>query len=193
MTDAGTPPRPVSAQLGKAAGWNRPITEPLPKFRQFADKTNNSKTAVNDGAASPRAQTIPKEARGKVRRGFAGALDGHIGFDWAAFARKLPTARDPESTAARKKLFNQFDANRNGLLSVAEVDMAVRGVLKSPALFHSKPVVMRAYQAARRANGARSGRKGDFVERNEFRLLLACVPRARAHASTPPRLPTRVG
>ena len=49
-------------------------------------------------------------------------------------------------------MWKRMDFNGNGYLSLAEVDKAVRDVLQSPALFNSKPVVMRAFQAARRAS-----------------------------------------
>ena len=62
--------------------------------------------------------------------------------------------------------------NGNGYLSLAEIDKAIRDVIKAPALFKSKPAVMRAFQAARRANGVNEGAKGAYVERSEFRLLL---------------------
>ena len=39
--------------------------------------------------------------------------------------------------------------NNNGLLSLAEVDKGMRDVVKLPALFKLKPVLMRAFQAAK--------------------------------------------
>ena len=46
--------------------------------------------------------------------------------------------------AQRKELFSKFDINNNGLLSLAEIDKAVKDVIGCAALFNSKPAVMRA-------------------------------------------------
>ena len=46
----------------------------------------------------------------------------------------------------RKALFNSFDPNGNGYLSLAEVDLGVRKALDSDALFDAKPAIMRAFQ-----------------------------------------------
>jgi hypothetical protein len=60
-------------------------------------------------------------------------------------------------------------------LSLAEVDKAVRDELQVEAaqsLFSSKPVLMRAFQAAKGVGKARSKLSDDYVEASEFRLLL---------------------
>ena len=95
--------------------------------------------------------------------------------DWRALSTKLPIGKDPASRTVRRALFDKFDVNGNGYLSLAEVDKAVRDVTKVDALFKSKPVVMRAFQAARRASGDAVGMNGDYVERSEFRRLLVCL------------------
>ncbi len=41
--------------------------------------------------------------------------------DWAALNEKLPYERNDEAKAKRKDLFQQFDPNANGYLSLAEV------------------------------------------------------------------------
>ena len=56
--------------------------------------------------------------------------------------------------------------------SLAEVDKAVRDELRVPELFSSKPVLMRAFQAAKGAGKSRSQLSDDYVELAEFRLLL---------------------
>jgi hypothetical protein len=109
-----------------------------------------------------------------------GGKAGGKSIDWPALSKRLPTGRDATSTAQRRKLFDRFDMNGNGRLSLAEVDKAVRDVVKSPPLFNAKPVVMRAFAAARRANVASPRRAGgdgsvDYVERDEFRMLLFCL------------------
>jgi hypothetical protein len=42
-----------------------------------------------------------------------------------------------------------FDPNGNGLLSLAECEKGVRDILKLDELFDCKPVILRAYQAAK--------------------------------------------
>ena len=164
------PPPPSDRDPPRHAGWDGAITVPLPSPRKFPARPTTGKLARAAGVAvSPHAgHPAAVSSAGKK-----GAYAGHVGFDWKALSAKLPTGRDPASTAERKAMFNKFDINANGLLSVAEVDKAVRDVLKSPAMFKSKPAVMRAFQAAKRANGKGRGPSGDFVERNEFRLLLS--------------------
>ena len=43
--------------------------------------------------------------------------------DWAEINAKLPFERSDEAKAKRKDLFQQFDPNGNGYLSLAEVSM----------------------------------------------------------------------
>ena len=50
--------------------------------------------------------------------------------NWAAINAKLPCKKgDSEQFAARKQLFRNMDPNGNGILSLAEVDKAMRDVL----------------------------------------------------------------
>ena len=97
--------------------------------------------------------------------------------DWSALTAKLPTGRDTAATLRRAELFDRFDINGNGVLSLAEVDKAMRDVMGLDSVYSSKPVIMRAFQAARDHNGHKkttAKRKGadDYVERDEFRTLL---------------------
>ena len=46
--------------------------------------------------------------------------------------------------------------NGNGYLSLAEVDKGLRDVVKIPTIFDVKPVIMRAFQAAKTKDNARS-------------------------------------
>jgi len=94
--------------------------------------------------------------------------------DWAAIRKKLPMGRSDAEKKARDALFTQFDPNSNGYLSLAEVDKGCRDVLGLYEIFEAKPVIMRAFQAAKCANN-KSNKKGshgpDYIERIEFRLL----------------------
>ena len=46
-------------------------------------------------------------------------------------------------------MWDGFDVNGNGYLSLAEVDKGMRDVVQLPTLFGLKPVLMRAFQAAK--------------------------------------------
>ena len=98
---------------------------------------------------------------------------------WKALVAHLPTA--PQARTARKELFERFDPNGNGHLSLAEVE---KGLLESYELLHGdaellrllKPAIMRAFQSAKGASGVR-GTSADYVEKREFRLLLLYLVR----------------
>jgi len=94
--------------------------------------------------------------------------------DWAEVTKKLPSDRTDEQKAARKKLFSQFDPNGNGILSLAEVDKAVRDELKLDAVFDAKPAIMRAFQIAKNCTKSKrvDGLGEDYIEFKEFRFFL---------------------
>ena len=94
--------------------------------------------------------------------------------DWAGIREKIPMGRSEADKAQRMQIFKQFDPNNNGYLSLAEVDKGCRDVLGLYEIFDAKPVIMRAFQAAKAADNGKvkPGSKGpDYVERAEFRLL----------------------
>jgi Ca2+-binding EF-hand superfamily protein len=97
-----------------------------------------------------------------------------VKIDWVAMRQKLPMEKTPEQQKKRLELYRQFDPNNNGYLSLAEVDKGCRDVLGLHDMFDAKPVIMRAFQAAKGANNAK-GQKGgkgqDYIEKCEFRLL----------------------
>ena len=83
----------------------------------------------------------------------------------------LPTERTPEAKAQRSVLFDSFDPNGNGYLSLAEVDKG----LTDTGLTRDKippKVTMRAFQAAKGVHASTSSRGADYIEKCEFRLLL---------------------
>mmetsp|Transcript_81121 Transcript_81121/g.251758 ORF Transcript_81121/g.251758 Transcript_81121/m.251758 type:complete len:463 (+) Transcript_81121:48-1436(+) len=93
--------------------------------------------------------------------------------DWEAISAKLPFERTKEAFQKRSELFNQFDPNGNGYLSLAEVDKGIRDVLQVDAIFDAKPAIMRAFQASKQACPSPEGSPGDdYVQRKEFRILL---------------------
>ncbi|MHA7927728.1 MAG: EF-hand domain-containing protein, partial [Marinobacter sp.] len=102
--------------------------------------------------------------------------------DWDKINELLPTERTEAHRARRKELFQQFDPNGNGYLSLAEVDRACLDVLRLYDIFNAKRVIIRAFQAAKSANDERNKETGDelgahFVEWAEFRLLLVYLKR----------------
>ena len=96
---------------------------------------------------------------------------------WQALALQLPTGRSEAERVKRKQMFNSFDCNGNGYLSLAEVQKGVRDVLQSDALFDAKPAIMRAFQAAKNAVDTKTSLGVDFIERAEFRALLVYLQR----------------
>lgn len=91
---------------------------------------------------------------------------------WTEIQAKLPSDKTPEAKAVRSKLFDQFDPNGNGYLSLAEVDKGVRDVLGLEDVYEAKPAIMRAFSAAKNAGKSKAKLGADFVERSEFRLVL---------------------
>jgi len=97
--------------------------------------------------------------------------------DWDVINEKLPYERTDEAKKKRKNLFQQFDPNGNGYLSLAEVDRGIRDVLQSDDLFNCKPAISRAYHFARDKTFARVGDKHGphYLEFREFRLFLKAL------------------
>lgn len=91
---------------------------------------------------------------------------------WAVLKEKLPYETTPAETEKRNKIWQSFDVNNNGYLSLAEIDKAMRDVLQLPALFNLKPVLMRAYQSAKNKLPAKNPHGADYVSRAEFRYVL---------------------
>lgn len=92
--------------------------------------------------------------------------------DWNAISAKLPTANTDEEKKKRKQMFESFD-NGNGVLSLAEIDKAIRDVLQIDAIFDAKPAIMRAFQNAKDKYPSKRGEVGDdYIERREFKYFL---------------------
>lgn len=91
--------------------------------------------------------------------------------DWTALNAKLPTGKDDKEK--RKKMFRDFDPNGNGILSLAEVDKAVRDVLGVDEIFDAKPAIMRAFQIAKNSKPSKRTDIGDdYIELKEFKFFL---------------------
>jgi hypothetical protein len=61
----------------------------------------------------------------------------------------LPVSNSAEDKQKRKKIFDSIDNNGNGYLSLAEIDKGILDTLKIKDIFDCKPVIMRAFQAAK--------------------------------------------
>jgi len=88
--------------------------------------------------------------------------------NWSEINAKLPYGRTTEEKERRKKLFKELDPNGNGHLSLAEVDKAMRDVLKIDELFDAKPAIKAAYNAAK----GKGGGNKDYIQFREFRFFL---------------------
>jgi len=93
---------------------------------------------------------------------------------------KLPFERDDEQKARRKDMFSQFDPNGNGILSLAEIDKAMRDVLQCDTLFDAKPAIMRAFQSAKTVSKKALTHQGkdlsdDYISFPEFRFFLKAL------------------
>ena len=118
-------------------------------------------------------------------------------FDWGALRLKLPLGK--EKRAERERLFKRCDINGNGVLSLAEVDKGMRDEFRLPAIFSAKPVLMRAFQAAK-ASVQGENTDDDAVELSEFERLLEYLrqvaalqlkPTLAALCTTPGRVHSR--
>ena len=63
--------------------------------------------------------------------------------------------------------------NGNGYLSLAEVDKGMRDIIQLPTLFAAKPVLMRAFTAAKTKMKSKSAIADDYITKcTEFRYML---------------------
>ena len=76
--------------------------------------------------------------------------------DWAALKLKLPFEKTEEQKKHRSKLWSAMDNNGNGFLSLAEVDKGIRDALNIDSLFNCKPVIIRAFNAAKNSVKSKS-------------------------------------
>jgi len=85
---------------------------------------------------------------------------------------KLPWHNNDKDKKLRDIQFKNMDMNGNGFLSLAEVDKGLRDVIKLPILFELKPVIIRAFMAAKTKVKSKSKYGDDYIEKREYRFLL---------------------
>eukprot|EP00961_Rhodomonas_salina_P253363 3424222-Rhodomonas_salina.1 len=92
---------------------------------------------------------------------------------WHALSSVLPIGQTEEEKLQRLKLFQRWDPNGNGLLSLAEIDKGVRETPGLEQLYKCKPAMIRAYNAAKALKPADPSKRGlhddDYVSKIEFR------------------------
>ena len=94
---------------------------------------------------------------------------------WEELHDKLPWHLTEDQKQKRLEIWRLIDKNSNGMLSLAEVDLGMRDVIKLPALFALKPVLLRAFTAAKnkvKSTTKKSFNAEDYGSKGEFRFLL---------------------
>ena len=91
---------------------------------------------------------------------------------WNILKEKLPWKNTEDHRLRRVKQWGYMDVNGNGYLSLAEVDKGMVDEINLPQLFALKPVLMRAFQAAKNKVKSKSKHGKDYIEKNEYRWLL---------------------
>ena len=168
--------------------------------RKGAASPHDARYRIGPGARGPRDRG-PSPGKGSARsdnwdgtegddqEDSAGANERALTIDWSLITKALPCGSDAESADKRKAMFAKWDVNGNGCLSFTEVDSAMRELMGEvtaillKAAAHQwnnswKMVIMRAFTHAKQSNKKLKGkkkRKDDYVEFDEFRLLLLCM------------------
>ena len=91
---------------------------------------------------------------------------------WEELQVKLPSGDSEAEVKRRDSYWAAIDVNNNGYLSLAEVDKGLRDVIQLPILFKLKPVIIRAFQVAKRALKSKNSHGDDYVSKAEFKYLL---------------------
>uniref|UniRef100_A0A7S1J4Z5 EF-hand domain-containing protein n=1 Tax=Eutreptiella gymnastica TaxID=73025 RepID=A0A7S1J4Z5_9EUGL len=127
--------------------------------------------ASADGGRSMKSMKAGRPMKSMAVSSFRRGRTGEI--DWAIIAERMPYGRSKVEVERRKELFNLFDVNGNGYLSLAEVDKGLRDIVKLEEVYDCKPAIMRAFQASKDVHKDTKARLGhDFVTKSEFRILL---------------------
>jgi Ca2+-binding EF-hand superfamily protein len=158
------PPGPVDP--------TRPTTCNFPAEFSSGIRSHRPKTAwetIHPNNPTPSRDPTPQISPLLVK---ASKARGDVMSIYVALDAALPWQNTPEAETRRKQLFARMDPNGNGFLSLAELDLGMKRVLKSEELFASKPVMLRAFNAAKNVRGSQTGKRADYIEFTEFRTAL---------------------
>jgi Ca2+-binding EF-hand superfamily protein len=161
-----------SSSVSKASASHVKQASSSSHIKQTSPSSSHIKQASSSSHIKQASSSSPKQQAASPKQP---ASPQYRKLDWQAIAAKLPFKQTKEEAAKRKKLFSQFDPNGNGLLSLAEVEKGCRDVLHLHEAFDYKPVLMRAFQAAKSINQEGKRSNNDFIEVSEFRLLLLYI------------------
>ena len=84
----------------------------------------------------------------------------------------LPYSDSEEDKEKRNKWWSAIDMNGNGYISLAQTNIGLWDVIRIEEIFDTKPVILRAFNAAKTALKAKSQYGDDYVSKAEFRYLL---------------------
>lgn len=92
--------------------------------------------------------------------------------DYVKLRGILCIERTKEGSEKRNKMFDDFDKNKNGYLSLAEVTQGLKEILPLKDFKNFKEAISRSFQASK--DSVKNTRKlsSDNIERNEFRYFL---------------------
>jgi len=92
-----------------------------------------------------------------------------------SLTKKLCVERTKEGFEKRKELFRKFDKNNNGFISYIEALQGVKEALNLSEVSECKPVIYRAFVAAKNSQRNKAKLSNEFIELNEFRYFLCFI------------------
>ena len=126
---------------------------------QKIDRMAQNKQYLADYRKAQAAKAVPK------RKKYNSSI-------WAELKQRLPWEKNATHEKQREELWRAMDANVNGMLSLAEFEKGLQDVIKLPQLFQTKPVLIRAFNAAKGKVKSKSSKGDEYIEKSEFRYLL---------------------
>lgn len=130
-------------------------------------------SSSEDGSASKSAGYHGSDTYHKGKKGLkaeAASRDDRLAA-YNGVKQKLPSDRSNASAEIRKSLFNKWDVNGNGKLSLAEIDKACREQLKLDKVTSNlEPILIRAYYATIDKHD-----EDGLIEISQFRSLLEFI------------------
>ena len=72
-----------------------------------------------------------------------------LNLDWSVITEKLAYRKEKDDEARRKKMFRKFDPNLNGFLSIDEVFIGMRDLLRLDNIMNIRPAIFRAFYFAK--------------------------------------------